>query len=142
MNSRPLCYSINDHSIDYLTPGHFLIGTPLLAVPERNFLDSKSSNTRWDHIKQLHQFFWKRWQSEYLNTLMLRSQWKRLSKSIKVGDIVFLTGMHSNPLTWPMRKITHTAPGSDGIVRVVTFKTSFGIYTRPVSKLVELPSDN
>ena len=60
LNNRSLCYSINDHSVDYLTPGHFLIGTPLFAVPERNFFDSKSFNTRWNHIKQLHKFFWKR----------------------------------------------------------------------------------
>ena len=50
--------------------------------------------------------------------------------------------MHSNPLTWPMEKIVYTAPESDGIVREVTVKTSSGIYTRPVSKLVQLPSDN
>ena len=47
----------------------------------------------------------------------------------------------SNPLTWPMGKSTHTDPGSDRIVRVVAVKTFSGIYSRPVSKLVQLPSD-
>ena len=115
----------------------------MLTASERNFLVSESFNIRWDHIKQLHQSFWKHWQAEYPNTLLLRSKWKRLSKPLEVGDIVFLTGtgIHSNPLTRPMGKITHTAPGSDGIVRVVTVKTSSGICTRPVSKFVPLPTD-
>ena len=142
LNSRPLCRSIDDPSVDYLTPGHFLIGAPLLSPPEHPLVDTKCFRSRWDHIKHLHQYFWKRWKSEYLNTLLHRSKWNRSSEPLKIGDIVFLTGGHSNPLEWPMGKISHLHPGTDGVIRVVTIKTSAGSYRRPVSKLVTLPCDN
>lgn len=40
LNSRPLCpLTENPDDLDVLTPGHFLIGESLLAVPEANKLD-------------------------------------------------------------------------------------------------------
>ena len=39
---------------------------------------------------------------------------------------------------WPMARIVKVHPGKDGLVRVVDIKTTQGIYTRPVHKLVLL----
>lgn len=57
LSSRPLCSSVGDSSIDYLSPGHFLIGCPLLATPDESPLDCSSYKTCWEHLKQLHQAF-------------------------------------------------------------------------------------
>ena len=139
LNSRPLCASTSDPTIDYLTPGHFLIGCPLVAAPENFVLNNKSPGTRWEHLKQLHQAFWKRWHREYLHTVMTRAKWTKPSQPLAVGDIVFLTGGSTNPLNWPMGRISQLLPGADGVVRVVTIRTVNGTFTRPVSKLILLP---
>lgn len=44
LNSRPLTPVTTDPSdLDYLSPGHFLIGQPLLAIPPRVEFDSTVS---------------------------------------------------------------------------------------------------
>ena len=43
------------------------------------------------------------------------------------------------PMRWPMARIVKTHAGADGLVRVVTLKTSSGTYTRPTSKVALLP---
>ena len=40
LNSRPLCLSPLDPGRDYLTPGHLLIGAPLIALPEEHVLSA------------------------------------------------------------------------------------------------------
>ncbi|XP_035213254.1 uncharacterized protein LOC118187155 [Stegodyphus dumicola] len=68
MNSRPLCAMSSDpNDFSALTPGHFLIGAPLLAIPESDLSDVKSSRLkRWSLVQQTVQHFWKRWCAEYL----------------------------------------------------------------------------
>lgn len=42
MNSRPLCsLSTDPTNLEVLTPGHFLIGQPLIALPEYPYEDVK-----------------------------------------------------------------------------------------------------
>ncbi|XP_035208757.1 uncharacterized protein LOC118183356 [Stegodyphus dumicola] len=68
MNSRPLCAMSSDpNDFSALTPGHFLIGAPLLAIPESDLSDVKSSRfKRWSLVQQTVQHFWKRWCAENL----------------------------------------------------------------------------
>lgn len=52
LNSRPL-YPLTDNPDEFvpLTPGHFLIGGPLNAVPEQYLLDIKVNLlTRWKMV--------------------------------------------------------------------------------------------
>uniref|UniRef100_A0A2S2NV96 Integrase catalytic domain-containing protein n=1 Tax=Schizaphis graminum TaxID=13262 RepID=A0A2S2NV96_SCHGA len=74
LNSRPLTpASMDPHDLDALTPGHFLIGQPILAVPEENFTEVPMNRlTRWQLLRQLHESFRKRWSLEYLSTLQAR----------------------------------------------------------------------
>ena len=63
LNSRPLTpLSEDPNDFISLTPGHFLVGTPLTAYPEPS-LDEVPVNrlSRWQHIQLLRQYFWKRW---------------------------------------------------------------------------------
>ncbi|KAL4141360.1 hypothetical protein QTP88_004012 [Uroleucon formosanum] len=63
LNSRPLTpVSTDPHDHDCLTPGHFLIGQPLLAVPPRSDAVSVCDmSNRWKLLDQCHQAFWRRW---------------------------------------------------------------------------------
>lgn len=57
LNSRPLTLASSDpHDLECLTPGHFLIGQPLLAVPPRSSPESTRKLTdRWKLLDQCHQ---------------------------------------------------------------------------------------
>lgn len=71
LNSRPLQpLSSDPNDFATLTPGHFLIGQPLLALPE-NYLTDVATNClgRWQLIRQALQSFWRRWSHKYLHTL-------------------------------------------------------------------------
>lgn len=100
LNSRPLTpLSSDQNDLDSLMPGHFLIGQPLLSVPEVNVVDTPVRLlTRWKLLHQCHQAFWKRWSSEYLCSLQSRVKWTRSTTQIGVGDLVVIKDNSSPPL--------------------------------------------
>jgi len=59
----------------FLTPGHFIIGATLTAYPEEN-LEGVPLNrlSKWQHIQQLKQHFWRRWTREYLHQLQQKNK--------------------------------------------------------------------
>ncbi|KAF0721556.1 Integrase catalytic domain-containing protein, partial [Aphis craccivora] len=143
LNSRPLTPTSTDpHDLDCLTPGHFLIGQPLLAVPPRSCPDAAPNlNKRWKLLDQCHQAFWRRWSNEYLTTLQERSKWTADTPSVNVNDMVIIVDNQSPPLTWRLGRVIDVVPGSDGRVRVARVLTRAGEVVRPVVKLVRLPND-
>jgi len=143
LNSRPLTPASTDPAeIDCLTPGHFLIGQPLLAVPEVDVpVTSRTLVNRWKLVNQCVQSFWRRWRSEYLQTLQPRGRWNRDSKNIVVDDMVVIKEPNVPPLRWPIARVQEVMPGADGVVRVVRLRTCDGVLVRPVVKIVKLPTD-
>lgn len=145
LNSRPLCALSEDPSdLECLTPGHFLIGTSLMSYPEKDLSNSPINRlSRWNHCVKLQQDFWKRWSTEYLNSLQKRTKWYFESNNIKQNDIVLLKEENVPPLIWPKARILEVIPGHDNKVRVVKLQTKDGVFTRPITKLCLLPiSDN
>ena len=145
LNSRPLVptNSADDDGIEVLTPGHFLIGKPVSALPDPQLsYKSISILRRWHLCQCLIRHFWQRWQNEYLSTLNRYNKWKYPTRNVSAGDIVVVQESGTAPTKWPLGRVLETHPGKDGLVRVVTLKTSQGTYTRPVSKIaVLLPID-
>lgn len=142
MNSRPLSPLSNDpKDLMPLTPGHFLIGEPLLSLVEPNVRDVKCSHLkRYQHLSQLVQTFWNRWSHEYLNTLNRRSKWQVNNDNfVKIGDLVILREDNLPPLKWNLGRVIEVFPGSDGLVRVVSVQTAKGIFKRAVAKISVLP---
>lgn len=95
LNSRPLTTpaSSDPHDLECLTPGHFLIGHALLAVPTRVTIDiGRSCISRWKLLDQCHQAFWHRWSTEYLHTLQERSKWTARKSNVSVNDMVVIGG--------------------------------------------------
>ncbi|XP_052753699.1 uncharacterized protein LOC128201271 [Galleria mellonella] len=138
LNSRPLVPITNDsNDLDVLTPGHFLIGKPLQALPEEEMTESNLLK-RWQLVRQITQHFWKRWQTEYLHTLQQRPKWLARLPNVQVGDLVLLKESALPPLRWKTARVTRVYPGSDGTVRVVELKTSAGSLLRPVTKICPL----
>ncbi|XP_054281201.1 uncharacterized protein LOC128998869 [Macrosteles quadrilineatus] len=141
LNSRPLtALSADPSDISALTPGHFLIGTSLVAVPEPNLEEVPENRlNHWQTVQALHQRFWRRWHQEYLHQLQQRKKWEKPNKNLEVGDLVIIQDPRTPPLLWPLGRIVRTSPGSDGIVRVVTIKTQRGTFCRPATKVYPLP---
>ena len=141
LNSRPLTALSNDpNDLSALTPGHFIIGRPLTSIPEPNYMDSNVSHlTRWQHIQKMVQQFWKRWQNEYLSRLQQRPKWLLPTKNLQINDICLIKDSNLPPTKWKIGRIIKSHPGLDGIVRVVTVKTSDGVFKRNVTKICQLP---
>lgn len=141
MNSRPLSPLSEDiDDLEYLTPGHFLVGGPILSLPHQEAnIEKLNLNNRWRLIEQMNLHIWKRWSNDYLTQLQVRSKWQQPKTNLDKGKLVLIKDSNTSPGKWAMARVQETHPGSDGYVRVVTLKTQGGELTRPISKLVPLP---
>lgn len=147
LNSRPLIpSSVDPNDLSALTPGHFLVGDALTAVPNRtpneNHTSSSSSLRYYERLRSMVQHFWKRWSGEYLRSLQARSKWKRdQGPEVKLGTMVLVGDDNLPPMQWRLGRIVDLHPGSDNVVRVVSVKTNSGVLKRAITKLGFLPID-
>ncbi|XP_068143658.1 uncharacterized protein [Drosophila tropicalis] len=138
LNSRPISPMSEDPTDSLaLTPGHFLVGGPLLSVTEPEIKDQVPSIiNRWQRLKAVSQHFCTRWKDEYLKELHKRNKWRFPSKNLEVGDLVVLKDDNLPFNEWRLGRIHQTHPGSDGNVRVVELLTARGIVKRPVANFL------
>src|SRR5215472_825017 len=80
-----------------------------------------------------------RMSADYLNTLQQRQRWQQATPNLQLGDVVLIKEDNTTPLHWPTAIIVDTHPGPDQRLRVVTVKTSKGLFKRPISKICPLP---
>lgn len=141
LNSRPISQtSQNPNDPIPLTPGHFLIGEPLVLVPDRNYERSNIGTLkRWQYLQRLTQDFWRRWSQEYLTSMVHRYKWSQREPEPKIGDIALVKEDNLPPGKWLLGKILMKHPGTDGITRVVTLKCKDSVIKRPTCKLCILP---
>lgn len=142
LNSRPLS-EMSDHPTDLepLTPGHLLIGEPLVVIPSPDVTEVKMNVLdRWQLTTRMVQNFWKRWQSEYLSRMQERFKWKNETSEFNVGDLVIIKDQRFPPGRWPMGRILKKYPGPDNLTRTYDVKTSSGVMRRAISKLCPLLS--
>lgn len=141
LNSRPLqALSDDPEDLAALTPGHFLIGEPLNAIPEPSLSETSTSRlSRWQLLQRMKDHFWDRWSQEYLHALVHRPKWQKPSEKIEVGRLCLLRSEATPPSKWPLARVVSIHPDQDGQVRVVSVRTASSNLTRPVNKLVLLP---
>jgi len=75
LNSRPLLpLSADPNDLAYLSPGHFLVGTPLNGLPCVDLSDVNENRLlRWQRVEQIRQHFWRR-SNEYLHSLQAQTK--------------------------------------------------------------------
>jgi len=141
LNSRPLCALSDDPAdVSALTPAHFLIGEPIIVIPEPSLTDVPTSKlSHWQLVRQTLDKFWSRWSTEYLQRLQTRNKWHLSTRPLHIGDLVLVLDERYPPAKWPLARVTATHPGSDGHIRVVTVHTSASEFKRPIVKLCPLP---
>lgn len=98
--------------------------------------------SRWQHIQKLRQDFWQRWHKEYLQQLQTRTRWKNGDYAVQKGDLVLLIEDALPPLQWKLGRVENLYPGDDGLVRVITVRTTSGTYKRAVKKICALPFED
>ena len=124
-----------------LTAGHFLVGDSLLALPDPVMDVHIKPVKRWELVQTLVNAFWRRWRSDYLNTLQPKVKWFRKgSDALRVNDVVLVTDAVS-PAQWPLARIVKLHEGNDGTVCVATLFKNGKMFQRPVVKVRKLPTE-
>ncbi|XP_047541323.1 uncharacterized protein LOC125074140 [Vanessa atalanta] len=141
LNSRPLSVTGSDPDNALpLTPGHFLVGEPLLTAPDHSYANkSISSLRRWQLTQKMLQCFWKRWSQEYLTHFFQRYKWNVKIPELKIGDVVLVREDGLPPAKWLCGRVVNLHPGRDKLTRVVSLKYKNTIVQRPASKVCPLP---
>ncbi|XP_055910668.1 uncharacterized protein LOC129945032 [Eupeodes corollae] len=143
LNSRPLqAISDDPNDLQALTPGHFLVGEPLvLPLP---FVTGEISNSHgarlWREKKTMLTHFWNRWREEYLVTLIERMKWRRERHGLQIGQLCIIKSENFPPSAWALGRIKRLIEGKDGLVRSVEVQTATNQLTRPVQKICILPN--
>jgi len=140
LNSRPLS-PLSSSPDDYnpLTPGHFLIGRPMTSLPSPDLQNKPIHRlNRFEHLEQLRQHFWTRWQTEYISELQQKQKWRRHCRPLQVGDLVLIKEDNAPPMQWKLGRIVSLFPGPDNISRVAECRTATGTYRRGVKYLCPL----
>lgn len=143
MNSRSILAMTNDpDDFTTLTPEHFLIGTPLLTVPEKSVVNiAENRLSRYQCVRSMLEHFWNAWSRDYLHTLQQRSKWMHSLPDVKAGELVLLRNNLLPPFKWTLARVISMQPGDDGHVRIVTIKTKDSEFVRSISKICLLPID-
>lgn len=144
LNSRPL-HPLTDDPTDVqaLTPGHFLVGEPLV-LPLPFSVDKKPDShglKLWKDRQKMIKTFWERWHSEYLTTLQERKKSRREKENIKIGQLVVLRSENFPPACWALGRIVELLPSKDGLVRNVFVETATNKLKQAVQKICVLPID-
>ncbi|XP_064540794.1 uncharacterized protein LOC135430171 [Drosophila montana] len=144
LNSRPISPMSEDPTdLLALTPGHFLVGGPLLSATEPEIKENAASIiNRWQRLKALQQQFCLRWKHEYLLELHKRNKWQTPTRDLQRDDLVIIKEDNLPVNDWRLGRIQTTYPGDDQRVRVVDVLTARGVSKRPISKLILLPIES
>lgn len=144
LNSRPINPLSDDpKDMQALTPGHFLVGEPLVT-PLPFVIDPKPTTVGvrlWKDRQRMVQHFWERWKNEYLTTLQERKKWRKEKESLEIGQLVVLRSENFPPASWALGRICELLRSKDGLVRNVIVETATTKLKRPVQKICVLPID-
>lgn len=112
LNSRPLTALSTDPSdLLPLTPGHFLIGTPLITLPRpANPATGLTLHSRWKLLDNIFLSYWNQWHKSYLHTLQQRAKWHKSLPEIQIGDLVLIKSENYHPLSWPLARVQNSWP--------------------------------
>lgn len=55
--------------------------------------------------------------------------------------MIVMKTINFSPLSWPLGRVIEVYPGTDQIVRVAKIIINQGVFSRPVVKLVPLPTN-
>lgn len=92
LNSRPLYPLSNDpNDLLPLTPAHFLVGKPLIDMPDPDLRHVPENRLSvYQKIQQVKKHFWAKWSKEYVAELQVRVKWQKTQSQLHLGDSVLV----------------------------------------------------
>ena len=98
LNSRPLTPNSNDPSdMEVLTPHHFLLGRPSVAIPYLPDAQKYQNHRKMFRVAQAHMDkIWARWLKEYLPVHNIRQKWYKERPQLKENDLVWIIDHRKN----------------------------------------------
>ncbi len=142
LNSKPLGYVSSDVAdIDPVTPNSLLMGRPDGSLPQVIYPESELLSRRpWRHSQVLADNFWSRFIRNYLPGLQTRQKWQSSPPDITEKMVVMIVDPQMPRALWPVGHVIKTHHSSDGHVRSADVDIKGQVYTRPVARLVILPT--
>ena len=125
LTSPLICHldSLPDDGLEALTPGHFLVGRLLTALPQpKTNHQNLNRFRRWNLCQCLVSEFWKSL-TKFLQKL---ARWKQPQQNFHPCDIVLLKDQDL------FLSVEEIHPEPDGYVHAVTVRTNRGQVTRPI----------
>ncbi len=142
LNSKPLGYVSSDVAdTDPVTPNSLLMGRPDGSLPQVIYPESELLSRRpWRHSQVLADNFWSRFIRNYLPGLQTRQKWQSSPPDITEKMVVMIVDPQMPRALWPVGHVIKTHHSSDGHVRSADVDIKGQVYTRPVARLVILPT--
>ncbi len=142
LNSKPLGYVSSDVAdADPVTPSSLLMGRPDGSLPQVIYPESEMlSRSKWRHSQVLADRFWSRFIRDYLPSLQTRQKWQASPPDLREHTYVMIVDPQLPRGLWPVGKVIQTHLSPDGHIRSADVQIKDHIYTRPVARLVVLPT--
>ena len=141
INARPLTFVGDDiRDQEPITPAHLATGRSLQSLPTPTDIpdDDAGLLKRYLYRQRLVSHFWRRWQNEYLQTVVYSSKVESRAITGKGGDIVLILEDKMPRGKWPLARIIETYPGKDKLIRTILLKTAKGQLKRPIQQCCKL----
>jgi hypothetical protein len=92
-------------------------------------------------VQRIHNQFWRKWSSEYLQYLQECGKWHVIIDNVRVGQLDLLRDDHYPQMKWPLGRITEVYASRNGLIRVVTMKTAINTLRRHAARICILSLD-
>ena len=141
LNERPLQSVTSEPGMPTpLTPLMLLAPhSDTMTIPEGLPPGAPYHHRRWRLVQHLTQVFWKRWTSEYLQTLQKRMKWQVPVREASIGDLVLMISENKARGDWPRAVVESLHPSNDDHIRKVVVRMPQGkTFVRDIRKLVLL----
>ena len=118
VNERPIGVHPTELGDDvYPSPNHLMLGRSSTRVPSGPFKQTRDPRLRLEFVQKLIDMFWKRWNRDYFQSLLIRQKWHVEKRNVKVGDVALIQDSNAVRGQWKMGSGTQAFPGDDERVR-------------------------
>ena len=147
LNRRPLTsVSTDPRDATALTPESLL--APYLGqfksaevAPETPLSKADELRFRFKQARSCVDAFWKRWRSDYINTLTNRSKWTRTATNIAVDDVVMIVDDSVKRKRWLLGRVVAVDHAEEHVRKIDIRRADGSIITRDRTGVVKLETE-
>ncbi|XP_037604330.1 uncharacterized protein LOC119475569 [Sebastes umbrosus] len=141
LNSKPLGYISSDvANLDPVTPNMLIMGRRDSTLPQVTYAPESMGRRRWRQSQILADQFWSQFIRDYLPTLQPRNKWLTATDNLEEDTVVLVMDPQLPRAQWLIGKVKKAHLSPDGRVRSADILIQDRTYTRPVARLIPLPS--